>query len=81
LENIVFYFSGTGNCLKVAKTIAKELDNTEIVSMANTEQHSFSGNHNSIGFVYPVYFTGIPNIVKHFIGNLSINATIHIYTQ
>jgi hypothetical protein len=34
IVNVVFYFSGTANCLKVAKTIANELGNTEIISMA-----------------------------------------------
>jgi flavodoxin len=34
MGNIIFYFSGTGNCLKVAKAIADELGNCEIVSMA-----------------------------------------------
>ena len=36
MSNIIFYFSGTGNCLKVAKEIAKELENCKIVSMAKT---------------------------------------------
>ena len=36
MGNIVFYFSGTGNSLKVAKSLAKELDDCEIISMTKS---------------------------------------------
>jgi flavodoxin len=32
MENLVFYFSGTGNSLKVTKTIVEQLGSGEIVS-------------------------------------------------
>jgi flavodoxin len=54
MENIVFYFSGTGNSLKVAKTLAKELGNCEIVSMAGVGKYSLTKQYDTIGFVYPV---------------------------
>jgi ferredoxin len=81
LENIVFYFSGTGNCLKVAKIIAKELDNTEIVSMGKPENRILTKQYNSIGFVYPVYFWGLPNAVKNFVEkiNLTDNGSAYFY--
>ena len=69
MNNIVFYFSGTGNCLKVAKEIAKELESCKIVSMAkipnSTEQY------NSIGFVYPTYFWGLPKKAIEFIEGIN----------
>jgi flavodoxin len=37
--NIIFYFSGTGNSLKVAKMISMELGNTEIIPMGNYKEH------------------------------------------
>ena len=30
-ENVIFCYSGTGNCLDMAKTIARELGDTDIV--------------------------------------------------
>ena len=32
-ENVIYCYSGSGNCLDMAKNIAKELGNTEIVMM------------------------------------------------
>jgi len=65
MNNIVFYFSGTGNCLKVAKEIAKELESCKIVSMA--KKPNFTEQYDSIGFVYPTYFWGLPKKTIEFI--------------
>ena len=70
MNNIVFYFSGTGNCLKAAKDISKELENCEIVSMAKLP--AFTKQYDSIGFVYPVYFWGLPKKVIEFVENINL---------
>jgi ferredoxin/flavodoxin len=79
MENIVFYFSGTGNSLKVAKTLANELENCEIVSMAKAGKYSLSKQYDTIGFVYPVYYWGLPKKVMGFIKNTSFNNTAAYY--
>jgi flavodoxin len=71
MENIVFYFSGTGNSLKVAKTVSKGLGNGEIVSMARP--FDLTKKYNSIGFVYPTYFWGLPKKVIEFIENINLD--------
>lgn len=73
MENIVFYFSGTGNCLKVAKDIAEKLGNGKIVSMAKSEKNDLSEKYDTIGFVYPVYYSGIPKKVYEFICGINFN--------
>ncbi|MCL2067110.1 MAG: EFR1 family ferrodoxin [Treponema sp.] len=70
MENIVFYFSGTGNCLKAAKDISKELANCDIRSMA--KPFDFTKQYDSIGFVYPTYFYGLPKRVIEFIKNINL---------
>jgi flavodoxin len=80
MENIIFYFSGTGNSLKAAKTIAKGLDNTEIAPMGKPENRILTKQYNSIGFVYPVYFWGLPNAVVKFITNIKFSANSYYYT-
>jgi ferredoxin/flavodoxin len=79
MENIVFYFSGTGNCLKVAKTIVQELGNGEIVSMAKPGNYNLIKQYDTIGFVYPTYFWGLPKKVIDFIENLNINNNKNTY--
>ena len=79
MENIVFYFSGTGNSLKVAKTIANKLENGKIISMAKNESYNLTGQYDSIGFVYPTYFGGLPNKVYKFINNIIINNDNNVF--
>jgi ferredoxin len=71
-KNIVFYFSGTGNSLKVAKDIAKEMPNCEIVSMTGSKDYDLPAGYETIGFVYPTYFRGEPLKVREFISNLNL---------
>jgi ferredoxin len=55
----------------VAKTIANELENTEIVSMAKSGSYSLTKQYDTIGFIYPTYFWGLPGKVIEFIENLN----------
>jgi ferredoxin len=77
MANIVFYFSGTGNCLKVAKEIAKELENCEIVSMGKPFEPA--KQYDSIGFVYPNYFWGLPKKVIEFVENINLTKKKNAY--
>ena len=71
-KNIVFYFSGTGNSLKVAKDLAKEIQHCEIASMGSTKAYDLQQGYETIGFVYPTYFRGEPLKVREFISNLNL---------
>jgi ferredoxin/flavodoxin len=80
MENIIFYFSGTGNCLKAAKTVANELENAEIVSMAKPGNYSLKKQYDTIGFIYPTYFWGLPRKVIEFIENLNLENNKSAYS-
>ncbi|WP_411680596.1 EFR1 family ferrodoxin [Clostridium thailandense] len=75
---MIFYFSGTGNSLQVAKNIAVE-NNEELVSIAammNSKNGGFEYNLKDdeiIGFVYPVYAWGPPKMVLDFIYKMNLN--------
>jgi ferredoxin/flavodoxin len=79
IDNIVFYFTGTGNSLKVAKAISAALGNTEIVSMGKLEKNILVKRYDTIGFVYPVYFWGLPNIVRNFIEKIDLTNNTKAY--
>ncbi|MCY1151237.1 MAG: EFR1 family ferrodoxin [Sphaerochaetaceae bacterium] len=67
---MVFYFSACGNSKYVAAQIAKETDD-EIFSIDNCfKENNLTFDLNNIqrvGIVSPVYFLGIPNIVRDFL--------------
>jgi flavodoxin/NAD-dependent dihydropyrimidine dehydrogenase PreA subunit len=71
-KNIIFYFSGTGNSLKVAKDIAAAIEDCELISMGKS--HKLSGTYERIGFVYPVYGGGMPGVVERFVKVLDLLA-------
>jgi ferredoxin len=79
MENIVFYFSGTGNSLKVAKIIIQELGNGEIISMARLGKYSLVKQYDTIGFVHPVYYWGLPKRVIEFIKNIILDNNKNAY--
>ncbi|RCX14378.1 4Fe-4S dicluster protein [Anaerobacterium chartisolvens] len=70
-KNIIFYFSGTGNSLKVAKDVAAAIEDCEIISMGKS--HKLSGIYERIGFVYPMYAGGMPIVVERFIKALDLS--------
>jgi ferredoxin/flavodoxin len=77
MGNIVFYFSGTGNSLKAAKDLSRELGNCEIISM--TKPFDFIKQYDSIGFVYPTYFWGLPKRVIEFIKSINLDNNKNTY--
>ncbi len=70
-KNIIFYFSGTGNSLKVAKDIAATIQDCELISMG--KPYKLSGAYHRIGIVYPVYFMGMPGVVEMFVKALDLS--------
>ena len=85
MNNIIFCFSGTGNSLKTAKTIAAsafveaESGNTEIISMGKPGKYTLSKKYDTVGFVYPVYFLGLPKKVAEFAANLDLSSSKNAY--
>ena len=79
LNNIIFYFSGTGNSLKAAKTISKELGNSEIVSMAKPGKYSLGKKYDTVGFIFPVYCCGLPKKVIEFVENMNLSNNNNSY--
>ncbi|MDD4316754.1 MAG: EFR1 family ferrodoxin [Clostridia bacterium] len=63
----VFYFTGSGNSLSVAKQLSEE-----VINIATCAQGEYSDD--SIGIVFPVYCYDIPFIVRDFLTSTKLNA-------
>jgi ferredoxin len=77
-KNAIFYFSGTGNSLYAARAIAVVLGDTEVLSIPDHFGTSLSG-YERIGFVYPIYFGGVPLVVKSFVESLTIPESAYLF--
>jgi len=80
LKNVIFYFSGTGNSLAVANHIGKRLKDTEVHQISNlgktlTGKSSFE----RIGFVFPVYYSHMPIIMKEIINGFEFKSDQYIF--
>jgi ferredoxin/flavodoxin len=73
MKNTIYYFSGTGNSLKIAQDLATKLGNTELIPITRVikEDGEILFSSDRIGIVYPVYIWGIPPIVSKFIKKIS----------
>lgn len=84
---MIFCFSGTGNSLHVAKVITKQ-NGDEIVMMTEAEllqEKTYSLQEGErLGFVFPIYWWGIPTQVKRFVEHMKLSfpqlSEQHTYT-
>jgi flavodoxin len=69
----VYYFSGTGNSLFVARQIAEKTHGTLLSIPAVMGTHSIQTDADALGIVFPAYHAqlfGIPLIVERFVNKL-----------
>lgn len=82
---MIFYFSATGNCKYVAKCLSEVLHDERIFSILDCVRKNkweFSAEQGeSIGFVTPTYFWGLPEIIIEFTRRVRIqlDASNYIY--
>ena len=67
MKNVIYYFSGTGNSLKVAKEIAAGLPDCEVISVSSSNPKMPDQETERIGFVYPTYGAGLPHMMAKFV--------------
>ncbi|MCL2375920.1 MAG: EFR1 family ferrodoxin [Defluviitaleaceae bacterium] len=80
MPHTTFYFTGTGNSLKVARDIASGLETPNIISIAeNIDKATKLALQGAIGFVFPVYYCGLPQLVQEFISLTNLSEASYIY--
>lgn len=78
-KNIIFCFSGSGNCLDIAKNIAKELKDTDIVMMRGEPAVKDVTDARRVGFVFPCYGGGLPGDVEKYVKMLKISPNAYTF--
>lgn len=64
---MIYYFSGTGNSKHAAEKIASALNDSAVNVVDVIKNKTFGSCDDEItGFVFPVYFWGLPEIIKRF---------------
>lgn len=68
MENAIFYYTGTGNSLWVARKLAIELGSVELISIPGWEKRNTVME--VVGLVFPVYAWGLPTRIISFVNEL-----------
>lgn len=74
METTIYYFTGTGNSLKIAKDLSENITNCRLIRICKRNMDINEVASERIGFVFPVYYRGLPKMVANFIKNLDVNS-------
>ncbi len=76
----IYYFSGTGNSLFIARQLQKRIPGSTIIPMVGLlREKVIRTQGNTIGFVFPVHALTIPIAVKKFIAKLDIKSAEYVF--
>jgi len=79
-KTTIYYFTGTGNSLAVARAIAKELGGATLVPIASLDRKArIRVPTERVGFVCPVYFYSLPLIVREFLPRLDLSGVRYAF--
>jgi ferredoxin/flavodoxin len=84
MKTTIWYFTGTGNTLSVAKDLARELSrepgDMELVPIPSLmKRETIFTDADAVGIAFPVYFLDMPNIVREFVGKLRFAKKPYIF--
>ena len=78
-ENIIFCYSGTGNCLDMAKNIAERLGNTDIIMMRKYPAVTDVRGAKRVGFIFPCYGGGLPGNVERYLYDIKVDKDAYTF--
>ncbi len=77
----IYYFSGTGNSLHAAKELQKRLPEAKLISMVSLfDKDEVITKGETVGFVFPLYFTTIPAPVRRFFMKLNLKSAQYTFS-
>jgi len=75
----IYYFSGTGNSYMIAKKVCEGLENSALINIAKEKPQKHRNASDIIGIIFPLYYFGIPIIVKDFLAKLEIPNNTYVF--
>ena len=80
VSTYIYYFTATGNSLYIAKMLGNIIPDSKIISiLQSNKKEETSLEADKIGFVFPLYYGGIPRVLEQFIKNLEIKGHPEIF--
>jgi len=80
MKTTIYYFTGTGNSLKIAKSLSEKLDECELIPIAKVwEDNHLVSSTEKVGFVFPLYWAGLPKIVYDFLSKIELTKSDYFF--
>lgn len=80
MKTTLYYFSATGNSLKLARDLAAQLGACQLVAIADAlARGATTSASERVGLVFPVYAWGLPRMVEEFVGRLEAPAARYTF--
>ncbi|MCP4134133.1 MAG: 4Fe-4S dicluster domain-containing protein [bacterium] len=70
MQNVLFYYTGTGNSLWVAKKLAHQIGDCSIIPVTSELALAAYTKAEKVGFVFPIHWYGPPGKMLEFIDSL-----------
>jgi len=68
MKTVVYYMTGTGNSLAIARKLAAAIPGSEVKSLVpEFQKEVFAPDAERVGLVYPAYFMGIPLPIRRLL--------------
>jgi len=78
-KNYIFCFSGSGNCLDIAKNIAAVLHDTDIIMMRRRPAVTDVRGAERVGFVFPCHAGGLPGDVAEYVKGITFGPDCYAF--
>jgi NAD-dependent dihydropyrimidine dehydrogenase PreA subunit/flavodoxin len=76
----IYYFSGTGNSLHVARELQARIPETRFIPIVSLlHRDAVTAGAETVGLVFPQYASSTPKVVDKFIGKLNLAAAQYIF--
>ncbi|MHA2050754.1 MAG: EFR1 family ferrodoxin [Promethearchaeota archaeon] len=81
MKTTIYFFTGTGNSLKIARSISEKLEDCELVPIAKVwEEENLTATSEKVGFIFPLYYSGLPKIIYDFVNKIDLSKPRYFFT-
>jgi len=81
MKTTIYYFTGTGNSLKIARSICDRLEDCNLVPIAKVwQEENLAVTSEKVGFIFPLYYSGLPKIVYDFVNKIDLSKSNYFFT-
>ena len=80
MATTIYFFTGTGNSLSISKELCNSIKDCELNPISkiwNQENHVTSSE--KVGFIFPLYYWGLPLIIKEFTQKVNFDNSSYIF--